>query len=94
MAATVLNSPQAVAMSVYVVRAFVRLRNELLAHTTLQKRLAHFEEALFAHDGGQSESAKWVPRLPITSPECLIVSRRLKLSRVFGHPPSSSRAIG
>lgn len=52
MAATVLNnSPQAVAMSVYVVRAFIRLRNELLANTTLEKRLAHIEKTLIAHDG-------------------------------------------
>ena len=36
MASTILNSPRAVAMSVYVVRAFVRLRNELLANTTLE----------------------------------------------------------
>ena len=51
MAATLLNSPRAVAMSVYVVRAFVRLRNELLANTTLEKRLAHIEKTLIAHDG-------------------------------------------
>jgi hypothetical protein len=51
MAATVLSSPQAVAMSVYVVRAFIRLRNELLANTTLEKRLAHIERSLFAQDG-------------------------------------------
>jgi hypothetical protein len=50
MAATILNSPRAVAMSVYVVRAFVRLRNELLANTTLEKRLTHIEKALIAHD--------------------------------------------
>ena len=32
MAATVLNSPQAVAMSVYVVRAFIRMREQLVAN--------------------------------------------------------------
>jgi ORF6N domain len=51
MAATILKSPRAVAMSVYVVRAFVRLRNELLANATLEKRLAHIEKTLIAHDG-------------------------------------------
>ena len=50
MAATILNSPRAVAMSVYVVRAFVRLRNEMLANTTLEKRLAIIEKTLVAHD--------------------------------------------
>jgi hypothetical protein len=51
MAATILNSQRAVAMSVYVVRAFVCLRNELLANATLEKRLAHIEKTLIAHDG-------------------------------------------
>jgi hypothetical protein len=51
MAATILNSPRAVAMSVYVVRAFVRLRGELLANTALEKRLGHIEKTLIAHDG-------------------------------------------
>src|SRR4051812_13664893 len=51
MAATILNSPRAVAMSVYVVRAFMRLLSELLANTTLEKRLAHIEKNLIAHDG-------------------------------------------
>jgi hypothetical protein len=55
MAATILNSPRAVSMSVYVVRAFVRLRNELLANTTLEKRLAHIEMTLIAHDTALSD---------------------------------------
>jgi hypothetical protein len=52
MAASILNSPRAVALSVYVVRAFVRLRNELLANTTLEKRLADIEKTLLTHDAG------------------------------------------
>jgi hypothetical protein len=50
MAANVLNSPRAVAMSVYVVRAFVRLRGELAATLTLEKRLAEIERMLIGHD--------------------------------------------
>lgn len=50
MPATILNSPRAAAMSVYVVRAFVRLRKELLVNTTLEKRLAHIEKTLIARD--------------------------------------------
>ena len=50
MAATILDSARAVAMSVYVVRAFIRLRNELLASVTLEKRLAHIENTLLTHD--------------------------------------------
>lgn len=50
MAATILNSERAVAMSTYVVRAFVRLRRELLANTTLELRLTKIEKELLAHD--------------------------------------------
>ena len=39
MAANVLNSPRAVAMSVHVVRAFVRLREMIASHKELAKRL-------------------------------------------------------
>ena len=39
MAAMVLNSPRAVQMSVYVVRAFVKLREVLASNTTLARRL-------------------------------------------------------
>ena len=35
MAATILNSPRAVEMSVYVVRAFVKLREVLASHAEL-----------------------------------------------------------
>jgi hypothetical protein len=39
MAATILNSPRAEQMSVYVVRAFVKLRESLAAHTVLAREL-------------------------------------------------------
>jgi hypothetical protein len=39
MAANVLNSPRAVEMSVFVVRAFVRLRQWLAGHAELSRRL-------------------------------------------------------
>lgn len=41
MAATILRSPRAVAMSIYVVRAFVEMRDALLTNATILKRLAH-----------------------------------------------------
>jgi hypothetical protein len=40
MAATILNSSRAEQMSVYVVRAFVKLRESLAAHTELARELA------------------------------------------------------
>ena len=39
MAATILNSPRAIQMSVYVVRAFVRFRKSLASHTELAHEL-------------------------------------------------------
>ena len=46
MAATVLNSPQAVRMSVYVVRAFVQMKRALAANSELAARLAEIEKQL------------------------------------------------
>jgi hypothetical protein len=40
MAATILNSPRAEQMSVYVVRAFVKMRESLAAHIVLARELA------------------------------------------------------
>ena len=50
MAATILRSPRAVSMSVYVVRAFVRMREELLTNAVILKRLAQHDKKLLEHD--------------------------------------------
>lgn len=50
MAASVLNTPRAVEMSVFVVRAFVRLRNLLATHKELAEKLAELERKLASHD--------------------------------------------
>ena len=50
MAATILRSPRAVSMSVYVVRAFVRMRGELLTNAVILKRLAQHDKKLLEHD--------------------------------------------
>lgn len=50
MAATVLNSSRAVQMSLFVVRAFVQMREELQAHATVFKRLAEIDKKLVTHD--------------------------------------------
>jgi len=50
MAANVLNSPQAVAMSVYVIRAFVQQREVLSANEAILKRLAEIDQTLLLHD--------------------------------------------
>jgi hypothetical protein len=50
MAANVLNSPRAVQMSVFVVRAFVRLREVLASHKELAERLDELERKFANHD--------------------------------------------
>lgn len=50
MAATVLNSARAVEMSVYVVRAFVQLRELLASNTALARKLNELEGKLKNHD--------------------------------------------
>jgi phage regulator Rha-like protein len=50
MAAAVLNTPRAVEMSLYVVRAFVRLREMLASNKALSRKLDELERKLATHD--------------------------------------------
>jgi hypothetical protein len=50
MAASILNTPRAVEMSVYVVRVFVKLRQVLLDHRELALKLAELEQKVEGHD--------------------------------------------
>jgi len=48
MAANILRSRKAVQMSIYLVRAFVRMRDEIMANTAILKRLAEIDRRLLA----------------------------------------------
>jgi len=50
MAANILNSPRAVAMSVYVIRAFVKMREDIAANAAILRRLAVIDRTLLVHD--------------------------------------------
>jgi phage regulator Rha-like protein len=50
MAASVLNTPRAVEMSVFVVRAFVRLRSMLATRKAVAAKVADLERKLATHD--------------------------------------------
>ena len=50
MAANILRSDRAVQMSVFVVRAFVRLRKEVAANTAVLARLEQIDRKLLEHD--------------------------------------------
>ena len=50
MAAAVLNSPRAVDVSVFVVRAFVQLREVISGHRELARKIGELERKLSEHD--------------------------------------------
>ena len=50
MAATILNSARAIEVSVLVVRAFVQMRETILVHAELGKRLDELERKVGTHD--------------------------------------------
>ena len=50
MAATVLNSKRAIEMSIFVVRAFVRMRQALAANQQIVTKLSEIERRLEGHD--------------------------------------------
>ncbi len=68
MAATVLNSPRAIKVSVFVVRAFVQLRNAITGNSELGKRLDELERKIGAHDSAIGEILAAIRQLT-ASPE-------------------------
>jgi hypothetical protein len=49
-AANILRSDRAIAMSVYVIRAFIELREKIAANAAILKRLAEIDKSLLEHD--------------------------------------------
>jgi hypothetical protein len=66
MAATVLNSPRAVQMSLFIVRAFVQMREALATNATILKRLAEIDRTLIEHDSALR--AIWHQLQPLLQP--------------------------
>lgn len=69
MAASVLSSPQAVKVSIYVVRAFIKLRQMLSAHQELAGKLAELERRLGKHDWQISALIEAMRQLTAPPPE-------------------------
>jgi hypothetical protein len=63
MAASVLNSSRAVDMSIFVVRAFLRLRETLATHKALAAKLAELEQRLETTDHNIVEIVKAIHML-------------------------------
>jgi hypothetical protein len=68
MASTVLNSPRAVEMSVFVIRAFVRLRAYARSHVEIAKRLDVLERRVTDHDEDLGEMFNALRALLAPSP--------------------------
>ena len=68
MAATVLNSDRAVEMSVFVVRAFVRLREILAANQQLASKIDELEQRLDTHDASIQELIEAIRELMAPDP--------------------------
>ena len=79
MAATILNSPEAVAMSVFVVRAFMQMREQLAANAAILKRLAEIDKTLLEHDSALRTI--WTKLQPLLAPPPESPKRRIGFNR-------------
>ena len=79
MAATILNSPEAVAMSVFVVRAFMQMREQLVANAAILKRLAEIDKTLLEHDF--AVRTIWTKLQPLLAPPPEPPKRRIGFNR-------------
>ena len=66
MAANVLNSSDAVKMSVYVVRAFIQQRSLLMTQADILKKLSQMDAKLLKHD--DALQVIWRELQPLLSP--------------------------
>ncbi|HXR04918.1 MAG TPA: ORF6N domain-containing protein [Verrucomicrobiae bacterium] len=79
MAANILRSEQAVEMSVFVIRAFVRAREQLAANAAILKRLAEIDKTLLEHDSGLRTI--WTKLQPLLAPPPEAPKRRIGFNR-------------
>jgi len=75
MAANILRSEEAVRMSVFVVRAFVSLREQIAANAAILKRLAEIDRTLLQHDSALRDVYNKL--LPLLQPPPTAPKRRI-----------------
>jgi hypothetical protein len=69
MAANVLRSAQATQMSLYVIRASVRVREEAMANAAILKRLAEIDRSLLQHDAALRDVYRRLQSLLVAPPD-------------------------
>ena len=79
MAANILHSERAVEMSVFVIRAFVRIREQLVANAAILKRLAEIDKTLLEHDSALRTI--WTKLQPLLAPPPDPPKRRIGFNR-------------
>jgi hypothetical protein len=75
MAANVLRSDHAARMSVFIVRAFIRLREQVVANTAVVARLAEIDKTLLQHDAALRDLYRKL--LPLLQPPADPPKRRI-----------------
>ena len=75
MAANILRSDHAVHMSVFVIRAFVRMREQFATDTAILKRLAEIDKTLLQHDSALRDV--YSKLLPLLQPPPAPPKRRI-----------------
>jgi hypothetical protein len=75
-AANVLNSPHAVQISLYVIRAFVKMHEELSANIAILKRLAEIDKTLLQQDSALRTI--WTKLQPLLAPPPEPPKRRIR----------------
>ena len=79
MAANILHSERATHMAVYVVRAFVQMREHLAANAAILKRLAEIDRTLLEHDSALQDVYQKL--LPMLQPPPEPPKRRIGFNR-------------
>jgi hypothetical protein len=78
MAASVLNSTRAIAMSIYVIRAFVQLREVFVENQVLEQRLSQIERVLLDHDAALVDLYKKIKPLLLQPKRTSAIGFRIK----------------
>ncbi len=86
-AANILNSANAAHMSVFVIRAFVKMREHLATNAAILKRLAEIDNGLLVHDSALATSTR------NSCPSCRHRPRRHGEESAFTHRASNLRSV-
>jgi hypothetical protein len=94
MAANLLRSARARQMSVFVIRAFVRMREELATNAAILKRLAEIDRTLLVHDSALRDVYRRLRPLLAPPPHPALRREIGFLTRLPPEPAKRGRTAG